>query len=433
MSAHANHNLSGAASDQPGPSGPSPQTPSARTRRWPGSRRRFGAVSAATSAVVIVLSATHVHAQGPTVPQLPSAQQVDLAQPASPQPASDTGAAAIPSAIARAHHAPVTRAAASEPLVIAVRIDHPELVRQLTLVYRTANNPAFRFAPFRRGSDLPYEAVIAADDVQAPWITYAIELEDTSGKHGAVFASRDSMHTVEIPPDEGDMRERASLQRLDGRRSLVAVSGEYVVFGTTPTSVTDATHATPYLDNVRDQYYRVEGAYTYRPLRTIAEFSLRIGVVRGTSVVPNETDRSKYDVGLNYGAPTVRIRLDDVWHMEAGFLTSVTEVGFSMGASGALLIGDPYGTKLTLGFETIQTFGSRLYSRLDLAASRAVCIAPMIEATDMPHADRFGVRLLTEVRWEMGGGFQLAARGGYQARVSTSGGPAASLALGYGF
>ena len=73
----------------------------------------------------------------------------------------------------------------------------------------------------------------------------------------------------------------------------------------------------------------------------------------------------RFRVGLNYGAPTVRVRLSDLAHVEGEFLTSVTEVGFSVGAGGALLIGDPYGSKLTLGFESIQVFGERFYSKLD--------------------------------------------------------------------
>ena len=67
---------------------------------------------------------------------------------------------------------------------------------------------------------------------------------------------------------------------------------------------------------VDDNYYRLEAAYTYRPLRLITEFSLRIGLLRGHSPVPVEefatrNSEDRFKVGLNYGAPTVRIRLAD--------------------------------------------------------------------------------------------------------------------------
>jgi hypothetical protein len=129
----------------------------------------------------------------------------------------------------------------------------------------------------------------------------------------------------------------------------------------------------------------------------------------------------------------VRLRLDDIVHLEAEFLTSVTETGFSVGAGGALLLGDPYGSKLTLGFESIQVFGSRIWSRMDIRASDRVLVSPIVEMTNMPHADKLGVRLLGEVTGQLGSGFSASLRGGYQARVATSGGPSGGASLNYAF
>jgi hypothetical protein len=248
-----------------------------------------------------------------------------------------------------------------------------------------------------------------------------------------VFASREAPHRVQIPDDISDLRERALAARLDNRRSVASTSAEFVYFGSTTTDVVTAANPAQHLEKVPDQYYRVEGSYTYRPLGTIAEFSIRLGVVRGTSIVPDTKERGKYDVGLNYGSPSVRFRLDDAWHVEASLVTSVTELGFSAGGGGALLIGDPYGTKFTVGFESIQTFGTRFYSRMDIQANRSLLIAPIIEVTDMPHADRYGLRLLGEMRFDLGSGFGVGLRGGYQARLSTGGGPALGGILAYAF
>ena len=129
----------------------------------------------------------------------------------------------------------------------------------------------------------------------------------------------------------------------------------------------------------------------------------------------------------------MRLRLGEIWHLQGEFLSSVTEVGFSVGTGAALLIGDPYGSKLSLGFETIQVFGTRVYSRMDIEARRDLVISPIIEVTDMPHADRFGVRLLTEARFDAGKGVGLGVLGGYQARVATSGGPTIGVSGTYAF
>jgi hypothetical protein len=127
----------------------------------------------------------------------------------------------------------------------------------------------------------------------------------------------------------------------------------------------------------------------------------------------------------------------DAWHLELALLTSITEIGFSVGGGGALLIGDPYGTRLTLGGEGIgfkdTYFGSRFYTRLDLLVREGITVAPVVEVTDMPHADSFGVRLLTDASIRLPRGFGIGLRAGYQARRWASGGPSAGSTLWYAF
>src|SRR5262249_1679932 len=134
----------------------------------------------------------------------------------------------------------------------------------------------------------------------------------------------------------------------------------------------------------------------------------------------------------------VRFRVADIFHMEFEALGSVTEIGFSMGGGAALLFGDPLGLHFTAGWQTIgftklTYFGTRFYTRLDLPVSDRITLAPGGEVTAMPHADRFGVRLLPDAGFVLGRGFSLWVRGGYQARISQSGGPAAGATVQYGF
>ena len=103
-----------------------------------------------------------------------------------------------------------------------------------------------------------------------------------------------------------------------------------------------------------------------------------------------------------------------------------------------MLIGDPYGSKLTLGFESIQGFGSRIYSRVDIAARRNLTVSPIVEITDAVRLtevsqNKFGVRLLTEARFAVGSGFAISALAGYQARMAASGGPTLGLSASYAF
>ncbi|MBL8720604.1 MAG: hypothetical protein JNL79_31755, partial [Myxococcales bacterium] len=141
-----------------------------------------------------------------------------------------------------------------------------------------------------------------------------------------------------------------------------------------------------------------------------------------------KADDVKCTVGLNFGAPFVVFRLGDGWFLETNALVSVTEIGFSTGIGGAMHIGDYYGTKFVIGGETVKTFGSRAYARLDLIRG-LVRVSPIVEVTDMPHADRAGVRLLAEFGFDLRKGFGLTLRGGYQARDFDSG----SFSLGGSF
>ncbi len=338
------------------------------------------------------------------------------------------------------HHAPLTTAPEHERVAIGATIDRPDLVRRAFVVYR--HGDAVDEVPFERSAlgGPPYLAVIPPQHVVRPRLAYAIEIERTDGARVPVFASRDAMQSVEVVGDTVDAEEEALLARLHGRRFVTSARGEYVDFGTAPAQVCAGPCPAPgggspalVNESIHDGYYQIEGAFTYRMLRTVSEFGIRGGVYRGRSVVPNEFDPSKYDVGVNYGAPWIRLRATDWLHLEGEFLTSVTEVGFSLGGGGAVLVGDAYGSHLTLGFETIDVFGTRGYSRFDVALSPRWSVAPTVEVTNMPHASTAGVRLLMDVGYDVGAGFRLALRGGYQARTFASGGPAAGGAVTYAF
>lgn len=367
-----------------------------------------------------------------------------LASFSAPVRAEEATSATASGARPRLHHSPLTTAPARDALVVSASIEHPELVKRALFIYATERAPALRELAFRRGTSA-YVAEIPAEELAPRWLEYAIELELLDGTRQTVFASRKHPHRVAVPEELMDARERALHQRLGGRRSVFFASGDYVDFGTSEVfdSAGNATNR-----GVRDRYFRLEGGYTYRPLRLITEFSLRAGVVRGKSPVPTEDlavdengvqtattadGRDPFAVGLNYGAPSVRIRLADICHVEGELLTSVTEKGFSLGAGAAVLIGDPYGGKLTLGFESIKTFGTRFWSRLDIPASARLTVSPIIEIADMPHANQFGVRLLAELGLDAGGGFTFAARGGYQARLYTEGGASGGGTISYAF
>jgi hypothetical protein len=378
----------------------------------------------------ILLAPGVAEAQPPPTPTSPRPAAIAPAPPASgPHPL-----AAEPAL----HHVPLSVAREHERLVIAATIDRPDLLMRALLVYRHGDR--VDEVPFERSAieDRPYVAVIPAADVGRPSIAYSIELERTDAQRVAAFASRDQMQPVEVVGDFVDAREEALLARLHGRRFVTDAMGEYAYFGKSAALVCSggcspgapASQLVP--QDVADRYWHAEAGFTYRLLRTVSEFGIRSGLYRGRSIVPNERDPNKFDVGLNYGAPWVRLRAADWLHIEGELLTSVTEVGFSLGGGGAVLLGDAYGSHLTLGVESIDVFGTRGYSRFDVAAN-GLHVAPIVEVTSMPHASSAGVRLLMDVGCDLGWGWLLTLRGGYQARTFDRGGPAVGAAAQYSF
>jgi len=329
------------------------------------------------------------------------------------------------------HHAPIAAADDGEALTFRARIERVDHAKRVLLVY---SNPSgvhqIAFERWTDGGDEEYAAEVPGVDVKAPF-AYAIVVEGTDGARHAAFASETAMHDVALLEDEGDLRERALLERIDHRRSQLALSTEYAYFGTQTASI--VTNGTTSTMPVRDEFWRVDGSYTYRVLRTVAEFGIAFGVVRGSAIVPNTTNPSDFNVGLNYGAPRIRFRATDWLHFDLEFLTSITEVGFSVGGGGDVVLGSPYATHVTLGAEGIQVFGARGWARLDVPAGSRLTLAPTIEVTNMPHASNAGVRLLFDANVLLGKGFSVGLRAGYMARDFNDGGFGGGVQVGYAF
>lgn len=334
------------------------------------------------------------------------------------------------------HHAPPAVADRNHDLVLSISVEYPHRLRSASLLFRTKGTEAYRTREFR-DAGVDRRVTLNAAELEADRFEYAIVAEAVDGSHFAAFASPERPHDVALVDRLSDVEERRLLESAGGGRNQFSSSVDYVDFGAS--TARSLSGGAVVERTVRDRYYRVEGAYTYRPLRVVSEFTLRAGVVRGKSPVPFETAASgvseaeRFDVGLNYGAPSVRFRLSDLVFLDAEFLTSVTEVGFSVGAGGSVLIGEPYGRRLEIGFEAIQIFGTRFFTRLAVPANTWLTVTPNVEITDMPHAADFGVRLTTELEASLGRGWSAAARGGYQARAAAEGGVSAGASLGFSY
>ncbi|MEO7328651.1 MAG: hypothetical protein ABI193_08750, partial [Minicystis sp.] len=187
-------------------------------QRGPRTRRPHPLLAALTALLLGAFAAPASADDAPAAPQ----------PPAPPQPAAE--AIASPQ-MPEVHHAPVASSFQHEPLKIAARLDHPELVRSMSLVFRNAEGK-WRTTPFLRGAD-DYTAVIPGAEIDPPGLAYMIEIERLDGTMIAGFASRAAPFPVLVIEDRADAREKAAMERMFGRRSVATFSAEMVRFGTT--------------------------------------------------------------------------------------------------------------------------------------------------------------------------------------------------------
>ncbi|HEX7603022.1 MAG TPA: hypothetical protein VF316_15500, partial [Polyangiaceae bacterium] len=196
---------------------------------------------------------------------LPSVARADDPAPAAPLPTPET----------RVHHAPITSAPGAQDLMIRAEVDRMDLAKRIILVYRAGSDELHEVDLVRAAAD--YAAAIPGDQLRSTF-AYALEIETLDGKRRPVFATRAALHEVQLVGDIADLREQAQLERVGGRRSVLMVSAEGVYFGKG-----DATDANGKPYTVNDAYWRTDASYTYRFLRTVTEFGIRFGVVRGSS------------------------------------------------------------------------------------------------------------------------------------------------------
>ena len=331
-------------------------------------------------------------------------------------------------------HTPISTARAGETIDIDATLVDRKDVKRVVLVYRTLPGDAPQVVAMKRRSSTRY---VASIPVARPTVFYNIEIERDDGERRSLFATRERPHRIQVAEDISEVRERALLERVEGRRSLLTARGEYVSFGESDATVLEEGD-TPRNVAVDDGYWRAELSYHYRFFGFVSQLGMRAGVLRGSAPVgPEEasdkTGDERFESGLNYVAPTLRLRMHDAVHVDLDVVTSVTDDGFGIGGGGALIIGDPLATRLELGFEGVSGFGMRFGGRLAIAASEWLLFAPTIEVTNMPNAEVFGVRLLGDIELHPGAGFFIGAGGGYQAREATAGGASFAGRLGYAF
>jgi len=341
-------------------------------------------------------------------------------------------------------HLPPAEVTASEPLRIEAQVERGWKLDALDLHWRSAGGPWTR-TPFGKAADGAWAAVVLATDVVPPAVEYFITSREAGGEDVERFASAAVPHPVLVSPADEDLEHQRRLLRHGGRRSRTRAVGEWVDFGSRGRTASGGTY--------RDRYYRTEAEYQYRILTTLE--SIQLGMVHFRGDVPppsafraGTSSDPVRGTGMDYGYAEITLALTDVVAVKGRLLLGADDLGFATGAGASLRLGEPTRAHLELGAETIQRVGNDGFVRfawntvprwpmsltLHVTNQPAAPLKPDAPAS-LPDSLRLdegaptGVRAVWEVGYELTRQVTFLVRAGYQARVSTAGGPTLGAAL----
>jgi hypothetical protein len=361
-------------------------------------------------------------------------------------------ALAAPSSLARAasadqpalvRHVPPAQVTAGEPLRVEAQVERGWKLDALVLHWRRSGGP-WNEAAFGKTGAVRWAAIVAGPDVAPPAIEYFITSREHGGPAVERFATAASPHPVLVSPPDDDLDRQERLFRYRGHRSRARAVGEWVSFGSHGRDAAGASY--------RDAYYRAEAAYLYRILGFFE--SIELGMVHFRGDVPppgafraGSSSEPSRATGMDYGYAEIALALTEVVGVKGRLLLGADDQGFATGAGASLRLGEVTRAHLELGAETIQRVGSDGFVRFAWDTVPRWPMALSLHVTNQPAATKpaappapfetqrldegapTGVRAVWEVGYELTRAITLSVRAGYQARVSTAGGPTLGAGL----
>lgn len=403
----------------------------------------------------VLQPATRALAQAAVQPAAAAPQPVAAPPIAAVPPAAAADVAAVPSA------APVALAAAPSPAVVAaeapsnrepqVYVAHAPVSETesgaLSLWFAVEPSDRVEAVIVRWRARTPdaqvHEAVVGRttqswavdvhdEEIAPPGIAYWVVRRDpgpgeAASREHAVFASEAAPHPVAVFEGEVSAYERRALALRGGRRYRAGASFEYVSLGQRdlPPGIAGPRAAS---------YWRSSVNFGYSFFGVVDAIRFELGALRGEQeLVGSDAARTTDALGFNWGSGELLFRLHELVRVRSRLVFGVSQSGFELGGALALVVGEPEGTGLEVGFEGVTGLGVTGRLRLGWATVPRVPMGATIELTNFPTGDAAGVRLLFDAGYELYPGALLRVTGGYRGWTSVVGGPslAADLLLAF--
>ncbi len=300
----------------------------------------------------------------------PAAAQI--VDPYDAPPAARTAAVAAPAGPARATvlHVPVAEATPGEPVEIVAVIDGAWAEPTLVARYRSGDG-AWRDAIFEQSSAGGWFATIPADAITPPGAAYYI-VGTTADGEVAHFASAAAPQPIRIEPTLVDRLEQLDDARLDGRRESVSLDLDGHDFGNRYGNL--------------DAFLRAELRWTHRVSRTLHSVGFGFGSIWGRTPDSDGAFAEEQVALGRYGIAEVRVRAHPSVFIDGRLALGVSDEGFLRGGGGAITLGKPWRSNVSMGADMLDDLGPTAFVRLQWDTAWPVLMGASIVRTDLPDA-----------------------------------------------
>lgn len=310
-------------------------------------------------------------------------------------------AAAQPAPHALVVHVPPTSSPVGAPIAIEAKLDAP-YAETVVVRWRPLGEATWRDVAFERSSSGGWYALLPP--AAPPGIEYFIHGSDGGGGEVDHFASANAPHVVRVEPSLDDQLETLDRARLGGLVDEVALDVMAHDFGNRY--------------GVRDRYSRGELVYTHRMLRGFHEVGFGFGSIQGSTPEMSAPDAMTLTRGLRYGFGQARLRVAPSVFFDGRIGLGVSQAGFEQNVRGALWLGKPWRSNVSLGAEYFGDLGPSAWMRLQWDTAPPLLMGASIVRTDLPGVaiSPIGLFVAYDVAYKLADRFTVRAQVSYGGR-----------------
>lgn len=282
-----------------------------------------------------------------------------------------TPAASNASARASVLHVPIAEATPGLAVEIVAAIDGAWAEPTLIARYRSGGNAEWHDAAFEQSSAGGWFATIPADAITPPGAEYYIVGATAEGEV-AHFASATSPQPIRIEPTLIDRLEQLDDVRMNHKRESVSLDVDGHDFGNRYNNI--------------DAFLRAELRWTHRVSRTLHSVGFGFGSIWGKTPDSDGAAAISTNALGRYGIAEVRVRAHPSVFIDGKLALGVSDEGFLRGIGGAITLGKPWRSNVSMGADILDDLGPSAYVRLQWDTAWPVLMGASIVQTDLPDA-----------------------------------------------